>query len=142
MRLLHELPILARCFRAGLIALYAATALLGSGGLHAFAPPCGGAGCVAETHQHVHTHPGCTHSHPHSHSAPADAPQSETPCDHDHDHEHCFICQHAATAVVPVAVVVPPSIPEAVTDVNPHVETCAAVESAFRFLIRGPPATA
>lgn len=122
--------------RTCLLALYAATALLGSGGLHAIAPctPC----CKAETSPAVHSHQGCTHSHPHPHQPADESPRPDEPC----DHESCLICEWAATPAVSVAVVAPPSLLELVAQLGPELVTRHASQAASAFSIRGPPPVA
>ena len=128
----------SRLVSAGLLAFYAAIALLGSGGLHAIAPGCHSRCCATEPAA-AHSHKGCSHHH-HAHShAPAseDRKQSDPPR---HCPDGCLICEFAATPAVPVALVIVLPQQGLVETLTPVRETrCTSLVTAS-FWIRGPPA--
>ena len=126
-----------RLFRAGLTALYAAIALLGSGGLHAIAPQGLAACCLPRADEASHTLGGCSHRHTHSH---ADCDHSQTPAPAEPCHDKgCAICEIMATPATPVAIVVLPPLVEAAEAIAPAVECPVAVDATSPFWIRGPP---
>jgi hypothetical protein len=133
----RSLELASRLSRAGLLAFYAAIALLGSGGLHALAPGCH-SGCCATQPAATHTHKGCTHHHHgHCHSAkPLDQKRDDAPkrCP-----EGCLICEFAATPAVPVALVVILPQQQLVDTVTPPHELDHPCVLATPFWIRGPP---
>ena len=127
-----------RLFRAGLTALYAAIALLGSGGLHAIAPHGQAACCLPRADESSHPHSGCRHHHAHSHADGGDCgdPAPAEPC----RDKGCAICEIMATPATPVAVVVLPPIVEPAGTIAPVTEHHVATEATSPFWIRGPPA--
>ncbi|HVJ86760.1 MAG TPA: hypothetical protein VM452_14005 [Caulifigura sp.] len=137
-----------RLFRAGLTALYAAIALLGSGGLHAIAPHEQATCCLPRAEETSHTHSGCHHHHAHSHAVghhshtPAPSqPCQDQPCDDEPCQDRgCAICEIMATPVTPAAVVDLPPLVELSETIEPAVERHVAAFATSPFWIRGPPA--
>jgi hypothetical protein len=127
----------------GLLAFYAATALLGSGGLHAIAPDacCGTctlpglASHAGHSHGHHQSHSSCRH---HSHEHPPsqkDSTPSPAPCDHD----DCLICKYVSVPSV-APVLAETSQPLELTQTHCRVSFSAPLSGApLRVSNRGPP---
>jgi len=133
---LPSLDFASRLSRVCLVAFYSAIALLGSGGLHAFAPGCHSGCCAAEPAQ-AHSHKGCTHHHhAHSHTIdPQDQKQNDAPR---HCPEGCLICEFAATAAVPVAIIIALPQQELIGAIAPAQELYEPRVAARSTWIRGP----
>lgn len=86
------------------LTVFAATSLLGHGGMHAIV---GASGCGEHLHAHVdaphHSHGTHSHCHHHVETDDSDSPQELPPA---HDHDECLICQwyaeHNASMTLPV----------------------------------------
>jgi hypothetical protein len=130
----RSLELASRLSRAALVAFYSAVALLGSGGLHAIAPGCPSHCSTAPAAPH--SHQGCSHHHHgHDHGPARDRQQAPGHCP-----DGCLICEFAATAAVPVAIVIVPPPQELVETVTARRELQPPCVAARSFWIRGPPA--
>ena len=129
----------SRLAKACLATLYTAIALLGSGGLHAIAPGCNSACCVAKPGSE-HPHHGCSHHHHHSHGPATDSKSQEPENGPARCPQGCLICEFAATPAVTVAVVQPLPLAEALCEVTPPADRHVTADAPRLFSIRGPPA--
>jgi len=130
-----------RLVRWSALGMFAFTALLGSGGLHIFAPhACSDHLCSISGHSHAgyqHAHACCKYSHAKKAETPVSAP-TQPPCDPD----GCVVCRNMATlAVTPAPVLLECSEPLAavVESIDRHSPLGGA---PLLTAIRGPPSVA